>query len=389
MKQVYLDYHSAKPVDPRVVEGMLPYFTEKFGNPSSLHTVGDEATEALEESRKVIADFINADEDEIIFTSGATEAINLGIIGYALKNKRNGNHVVISEVEHISVRNIGKYLEREGFEVSKVPVDMYGRVDLRKLERRIKDDTLLIAVQLANNEIGSIQPFAEVGKIAEEKGIAFFTDAVAAEGLMPIDVKRDGIHLMAMSSNDLYGPKGVGILYMKKKYRVNPIMIGGGQERGLRSGSEDMAGIVGMKVAAEIMKKEMPAETKRLQGYRDRLIKSVLEEVPDSYLNGHPTERLASNAHFRFDGVEGEALLLSFKDKRIAVSTGSACTSKTLEPSTTLIATGLIHEEAHGSLQLTPGRFTEDQDIDRVLEAIPEILGRIRKLSPIYKPSSK
>ncbi|MFX1368030.1 MAG: cysteine desulfurase family protein [Promethearchaeota archaeon] len=389
IKQVYLDYHSAKPVDPRVVGEMLPYFAEKFGNPSSLHNVGDIATGALEKSRKAIAEFINADEDEIIFTSGATEAINLGIIGYALKNRSKGKHIVISEVEHISVRNIGKFLEREGFEVSKVPVDMYGRVDLRKLEKRIRDDTLLLAIQLANNEIGTIQPFSEVSRIAEERGIAFFTDAVAAEGLLPIDVKRNGIHLMAMSSNDLYGPKGVGVLYMRKKYRVNPIMIGGGQERGLRSGSEDVAGIVGMGIAAEIMQKEMPAETKRLQGYRNRLIKTVLEEIPDSYLNGHPTERLASNAHFRFDGVEGEALLLSFKDKGISVSTGSACTSKTLEPSTTLIATGLIHEEAHGSLQLTPGRFTEDQDIDSVLEAIPEVLGRIRKLSPIYKPSSK
>lgn len=374
-------------MDPGVVEGMFPYFGEKFGNPSSLHTVGDVATEALEESRKKIAEFINADEDEIIFTSGATEAINLGIIGYAMKNRHNGKHVIISEVEHISIQNVGKYLERDGFEVTKVPVDMYGQVDLRKLERRIRDDTLLMAIQLANNEIGTIQPFSEVGKIAEEKGIAFFTDAVAAEGLMPIDVKRDGIHLMAMSSNDLYGPKGVGILYMKKKYRVNPIMIGGGQERGLRSGSENVAGIVGMKIASEIMKKEMPDEVKRLQGYRERLIKTVLEEIRDSHLNGHPTERLASNAHFRFDGVEGEALLLSFKDKGISVSTGSACTSKTLEPSATLIATGLIHEEAHGSLQLTPGRFNEDQDIDRVLKVIPEVLSRIRELSPIYKPS--
>ncbi len=385
MKEIYLDYQSAKPVDPRVVEGMLPYFTEKFGNPSSLHKTGDIATDALDDSRKAIAKFINADEDEIIFTSGATEAINLGIIGYALRNKRKGNHIVMSEVEHISIHNIAKYLEREGFEVSKVPVDKYGRIDMRKLERRITDKTIMISVGYASNEIGTIQPIREIGKLAEEKGIAFHSDAVAAEGLVPIDVKRDGIHLMALSSNDIYGPKGVGVLYMKKKYRVNPMMIGGGQERGLRSGSEDIPGIVGMKIAAEIMEKEMPGEIKRLTEYRDRMIKRILDEVPDSYLNGHPTERLPSNTHVRFEGIEGESILLSFKDKGIAISTGSACTSKTLEPSHTLIATGLTHEEAHGSLQITTGRFNTDDDIDRALEAIPEIVKRLRDLSPIYK----
>ncbi|MFX0044256.1 MAG: cysteine desulfurase family protein [Candidatus Hermodarchaeota archaeon] len=386
VKEVYLDYQSSKPVDPRVIEGMMPYFHERFGNASALHRVGDVATEALEESRRVIADYINADTDEIVFTSGATEANNLALIGYAMRQKRKGNHIIISEVEHISIRNIAKHLERNGFEVSRLPVDKYGRVFIKKLERRIKDETILISIGYANNEIGTIQPVAEIGKLAEEHGVGFHTDAVAAEGLLPFDVKRDGIHLMSLSSNDFYGPRGIGVLYMKKRHRVNPIMIGGGQERGLRSGTEDIAGIVGMRTAIEIMKKEMPQEVKRLQGYRDRLIETILDEIPDSYLNGHPTERLASNAHFRFDGVEGEALLLSFKDRGISVSTGSACTSKTLEPSHTLIATGLIHEEAHGSLQLTPGRFNEDEDIDRVLEVVPEVLTRIRELSPIYNP---
>jgi len=385
MKQVYLDYQSAKPVDPRVVEGMMPYFSEKYGNPSALHTIGDEGTEALEESRKTIAQFINADEDEIIFTSGATESINLGIIGYALKNQKKGNHIIISEIEHISIHNIAKYLERSGFEISKVPVDQFGRVNLRKLEQRITDKTILISVGYASNEIGTIQPIREIGKLADERGIAFHSDAVAAEGLMPIDVKHDGVHLMSLSSNDIYGPKGVGVLYMRKKYRVNPLIIGGGQEQGLRSGSEDVAGIVGMKVAAEIMQKEMPKEVKRFTTYRDRMIKQILEEIPDSHLNGHPTERLASNTHVRFDGIEGESILLSFKDKGIAISTGSACTSKTLEPSHTLISTGLLHEEAHGSLQITTGRFNTDQDIDSVLEAVPEVVTRLRALSPIYK----
>jgi cysteine desulfurase len=386
MKQIYLDYQSAKPVDPRVVEVMMPYFTEKYGNPSALHTIGDVGTEALEASRKSIAQYLNADDDDIIFTSGATEAINMGIIGYAMRNQKKGNHIIISEVEHISIHNIAKHLERSGFEVSRVPVDHYGRVSLRKLEQRITDKTILIAIGYASNEIGTIQPIREIGKMAEEKGIALFSDAVAAEGLLDIDVKRDGVNLMALSSNDLYGPKGVGVLYMQKKFRINPISIGGGQERGLRSGSEDVPGIVGMSAAAEIMRTEMPKEVKQFTGYRDRMIKQILEEIPDSHLNGHPKERLASNTHVRFDGIEGESILLSFKDRGIAISTGSACTSKTLEPSHTLIATGLLHEEAHGSLQITTGRYTTDQDIDTTLEAVPEIVTRLRKLSPIYKP---
>ncbi len=384
LKQVYLDYQSAKPVDPRVIEGMTKYFHKVFGNPSALHQVGDDASEVLDESRKSIAEFINADEDEIVFTAGATEAINMGIIGYALRNKQKGNHIIMSEIEHISIHNIAKHLERLGFEISKVPVDQYGKVNLRKLERRITDQTILITVGMASNEIGTIQPINEIGKLAAEKGITFHTDAVAAQGLVPIDVRKDNINLMALSSNDFYGPKGVGVLYMQKKYRVNPIIIGGGQERGLRSGSEDIPGIVGMKLAVDILKKEMESEVKRFQGYRDRLIKQILDEVPDSHLNGHPTDRLASNSHFRFDGIEGESILLSFKDLGISVSTGSACTSKTLEPSHTLIATGLLHEEAHGSLQLTTGRFNKDDDIDRVLEVVPQVVSRLRDLSPIY-----
>jgi cysteine desulfurase len=389
MKEVYLDYQSAKPVDQRVFEGMKPYFTELFGNPSALHNTGDIATDILEESRKEIAQLINADTDEIVFTSGATESINMALIGYALKNKRKGKHIIISEVEHISIRNIAKYLEREGFEVTRIPVDLHGKVNLRKLERRIRKDTILISVQLANNEIGTIQPIREIGKLAEENGIAFHSDAVAAEGLMPIDVKRDGIHLMSLSSNDIYGPKGVGVLYMKKRYRVLPLLIGGGQERGLRSGSENVHGIVGMKIASEIMRREMDDEVKRFQIYRDKIISTMINDIPDSYLNGHPSDRLANNAHIRFEGIEGEALLLKFKDRGISVSTGSACTSKTLEPSHTLIATGLLHEEAHGSLQLTVGRFTEEEDIDRVLEVTPEIVSYLRELSPVYKPKMK
>ncbi len=385
MNSVYLDYHSSKPTDKRVIDEMMPYFTELYGNPSSLHKIGDLASDALEASRRRVADFINADEDEIVFTGSATEATNMALIGYAMKNKRKGKHIIITEVEHISIRNIAKYLEANGFDVSRVPVDQYGMVSPDKLERRIRDDTILISVIYASNEIGTIQPIKAIGELAAEHDVAFHSDAVAAEGLVPLDVRRDGINLMTLSANDLYGPRGVGALYMQKRYRVNPIIIGGGQERGLRSGSEDVPGIIGMGAAATLMQKEMTDEVKRMESFRDRTIDTILQAVPDSYLNGHPTQRLASNSHLRFDGIEGEALLLSFKDQNIAVSTGSACTSKTLEPSHTLIATGLTHEEAHGSLQLTTGRFTEDSDIDRVLDVTPDIVSNLRRLSPIYK----
>jgi cysteine desulfurase len=382
---VYLDYQSAKPVDPRVVEAMRPYYTDEFGNPSSLHSVGDRATEILEASRAAIASFIGATADEIVFTSGATESNNQALIGYALRNKTKGNHVIISEIEHISIHNIAKYLERNGFVVSKIPVDQYGRVSTEKLVERLNDKTILVSVGYASNEIGTIQPVAEIGKLCRERGIAFHSDIVAAEGLMPIDVEFANIDLLSMSSNDIYGPKGLGALYVNKNLRVNPLIIGGGQERGLRSGTENIPAIAGMKQAAEIMEREMQDETKRLQNYRDKLIKAVLDRIPRCYLNGHPIQRLPNNAHFRFDGIEGESLLLSFKERNIAVATGSACSSKTLEPSHTLIALGLLHEEAHGSLEITFGRFNADGDVDILLAALPDIVSRLRKLSPLYK----
>lgn len=381
----YLDYQSSKPVDSRVIDAMLPYFHDKFGNPSSLHAVGDNATTVLEESRKTIAGFISADKDEIIFTSGSTESNNLGIIGYAMHNKSKGNHIIISEIEHISIHNIAKYLEKNGFIVSRVPVDQYGRVSIQKIARRITDKTILISISYANNEIGTIQPVAEIGKLCREKGIAFHTDAVAAEGLIPLDVKRDNIDLMTLSSNDIYGPKGVGVLYVRKGIRISPVIIGGGQEKGLRSGTENMPGIAGMKKAVEIMQNEMEEEVKRFKEFRDILIGNIPKEIPKAYLNGHPKERLPNNAHFRFEGIEGESLLLSLKDKGISISTGSACSSKTLEPSHTLIALGLLHEEAHGSLELTLGRFTGEEEIYSIINALPEVVDRLRKLSPLYK----
>lgn len=382
--ETYLDYQSSKPVDPRVIEAMSPYFHDKFGNPSSLHAVGDDATVVLEEARKTIAGFIHADKDEIIFTSGATESNNLGIIGFAMRNKSKGNHIIISEIEHISIHNIAKFLEKNGFTVSKVPVDQYGRVNIQKILDRITDKTILISVGYANNEIGTIQPVSEIGKLCREKNIAFHTDAVAAEGLIPLDVKRDNIDLLTISSNDIYGPKGVGVLYVRKGIRLNPLIIGGGQESGLRSGTENIHGIVGMKKAVEIIQLEMDEEVEKFKEYHDILIESILKDIPKAFLNGHPTERLPNNSHFRFEGIEGEALLLSLKDKGVSVSTGSACSSKTLEPSHTLIALGLLHEEAHGSLQLTYGRFNNEKDIHNIINVLPGVVERLRKLSPLY-----
>ncbi len=384
IEQIYLDYQSAKPVDPRVIEEMLPYFNKKFGNPSSLHKTGDIASDILDESRKSIAKFINAKPNEIIFTSGATESINQGIIGYAMRKKSKGKHIIISEVEHISVHNVAKYLSRNGFEISKVPVDQYGRVVLRKLERRIRDDTILISIGIANNEIGTIQPVKEIGKLARENNIAFHSDAVAAEGLIPIDVEKEDYDLLSFSSNDIYGPRGIGVLYMRKGFRANPLILGGGQEHGLRSGTENIPGIVGMKKAAEIMMVEMESEVQRFKGYSTKLMKEIPALIPKTYINGHPTDRLPNNAHFRFTAIEGESILLSMKDLNISIATGSACSSKTLEPSHTLIATGLLHEEAHGSLEVTCGRFTTQEDIDKTIEAIPGVVKRLRDLSPIW-----
>jgi cysteine desulfurase len=384
-ESVYLDHQSAKPVDPRVMEAMEPYLRDRFGNPSSLHAVGDDATEALDRSRETVARHIGAKPEEVVFTSGATESNNLALIGYAMRNRRKGDHIIISEMEHISIHNIAKHLEKNGFQVSRVPLDQFGRINMRKLRARIRDETILISVGMASNEIGSIQPVREIGEMVKDKGIAVHTDAVAAQGLLPLNVDELGVDLMTISSNDFYGPRGLGALYVRKGTRIGPIIIGGGQEWGLRSGSENMPAIVGMAKAVEILEVEMDDEVARFRSYRDRLIEGILGTIPRSYLNGHPEERLANNAHFRFSGIEGEALLLRLRDEGIEVSTGSACSSKTLEPSHTLIACGLLHEEAHGSLELTLGRWNTPEDVDRALVAIPKVVSDLRALSPLYK----
>ncbi len=385
---VYLDYQAAKPVDPRVLSAMRPYYNKIFANPASLHFDGDDATNALKESRQKIADFINAPSpDSIIFTSSATEASNLGLIGAALNRKRKGNHIIISEIEHISILNLGKYLERQGFEVSRVGVDKFGVINIEKLKRLIRENTILISITSASNEVGSLQPIVEISEIAQEKGILFHTDAVAIENVIPIDVQKVPVDLMTFSSNDIYGPRGVGALYLKKGVRVNPIIIGGGQERGMRSGSENMQGIVGFGKAAEIMKQEINQEADFLKRLRDKLISGILSSIPKSYLNGHPEKRLPSNAHFRFEYIEGESLILLLRDQNISAATGSACSSKTLEPSHTLIAMGLLHEEAHGSLLLSMGRYTKETDVEKVMEVLPNVVKRLRVLSPLTPPN--
>ena len=389
MAVVYADYQSSRPVDTRVIEAMLPYFGASFGNAASLHAVGDEATAALEEARGRVAALFGAEPREIVFTSGATEASNIALIGYAQRNRRKGNHVVITEAEHISVLNIAKYLEKNGFKVTRAPIDLYGRVSLKKLRARITDETILVSVGWASNEIGTVQPIAEIAEMLEGTGVALHTDAVAAEGQLPIDMKSVPVSLMSLSSNEIYGPRGVGALYVRAGVQVAPVLLGGGQERGLRSGTEDLASIAGMAAAADIMAVEMPAEVERIRGIRDSLVARVLAEIPDSHLNGAPLDRpggrLPNNAHFRFEGVEGEAMILSLRDLGVAAATGSACSSKTLEPSHTLISCGLLHEEAHGSLEFTFGRYSEQQDVDRIMAALPGVITRLRTLSPLYK----
>lgn len=384
---VYLDNQAAKPVDERVVKEMMEYFNDKFANPASLHCDGDIATDILEKSREKIAEFVNApNASDIIFTSGATESNNLALIGGANFYKRKGNQIIISEIEHISILNIAKHLEKEGFKITRLPVDRFGIVRLDKLEKLINDDTILVSISTASNEVGSLQPIEEISKIAKEKKVLFHTDAVASESVVPLDLQKVPIDLVTLSSNDIYGPRGVGALYIKKGVRVNPIIIGGGQERGFRSGSENVPGIVGFAKAAEIMKQEMPKEVEFFKNQRDRLIKGVLSSIPKSYLNGHPEKRLPNNAHFRFDYIEGESLILEMKEHNIALATGSACTSKTLEPSHTLIAMGLLHEEAHGSLLVSLGRTSKESDIDKLLEVLPDSVKRLRKLSPLTPP---
>jgi len=384
LKMIYMDHAAGRPVDARVLEAMMPYFAQRYGNPSSMHSPGNEARSAIERARGEVAELIGAArKEEVVFTSGGTESNNLAISGAALRNRDKGNRIITSSIEHMSVMNSCKNLGKQGFEVVYLPVDKYGVVDVVALEKEINDKTVLVSLMYANGEIGTIEPIREIGEVVHRKGALLHVDAVAAAGQVPIDVKDENIDLLSLSSNDLYGPKGVGALYVRTGTRIAPAMLGGGQERGLRSGTENLPGIVGMGKAAEIARSEMKAESERLVKMRDRFIKRALESVPESFLNGHPTKRLPNNVNVRFSYIEGEAQILSLDMEGIVCSSGSACTSKTLEPSHVLLAVGLKHEEAHGSLLFTLGRQNSEEDVDRVVSFLPSMVRRLREMSPL------
>ena len=383
-KIINLDYAAGKPVDSRVLDSMLPYMNRLYGNPSSLHSMGQEAKKALYKARKQVSELINAERPEnIIFTSSATESNNLAIKGVANRNKEQGTKIIASNVEHISVINPIKYLTTKGFESIYLPVNNYGEIDLTVLGKELDDKTILVTTTYANGEIGTIEPIKEISKLIHAKKAVLHVDATAAAGQVPIDVQDLGVDLMTISSNDMYGPKGVGALYVKDGVRIEPLIHGGGQEKGIRSGTENMPGIIGFGMAAEIAKQEMQTNLQKLTKLRDRFIEGLLGQLPYTFLNGHPTKRLPDNVSVRYSFIEGESMLLSLEMNGILVSSGSACASKTLEPSRTLLATGLKHEEAHGSIMFTLGRESKMEDIEYVIGVMPSIINRLRDMSPL------
>lgn len=380
---IYLDYAATTPLDPRVLEAMMPYLTEKFGNPNSIHAFGREARKAVDEARERIAALLNCRPSELVFTSGGTESDNLALRGVAAAYRQKGNHIVTTAIEHHAVLHTCRALQDEGFEVTYLPVDEHGLVAPEQVVEALSDRTILVSIMHANNEIGTIEPLAEIVQAVKEKrsDVLVHTDAVQTVGHIPVDVEALGVDLLSFAAHKFYGPKGVGGLFVRRGVKLVPQLTGGGQERNRRSGTENVAGIVGMAKALELAIAELPTEIPRLTTLRDELINSVLAQIPDSRLNGHPTQRLPHNANFSFLGVEGEALLLQLDLHGIAASSGSACTSGSLEPSHVLLALGLSHEWALGSLRLTLGRFTTRQDIERVLGVLPAIVEKLRALA--------
>jgi len=379
-----MDYASTTPVDPRVFKAMEPFFNKEFGNTMSIHSAGRASKDALEGAREKVADLMRANPKELIFTSSATESNNFALKGIAFANRKKGNHIIISSIEHHCVLDSAKWLEKQGFKVTYLSVDKYGLVDLNQLEDAIRKDTILVSVMHANNEIGTIEPIEEIGKICREKDVYFHTDAAQSFGKIPIDVKKMNIDLMTVNAHKTYGPQGVGALFIRKGVNIDPLLHGGGHEFGFRSSTTNVPGVVGFGAVAEIRKKEMDGEAKRLTTLRDKLIEGVLE-IEDSHLNGHPTKRLPNNTNFWFAFIEGEALVLHLDMKGVESSTGSACSSSSLEPSHVLMATGLKHEQAHGSLRLTLGKWNENGDIDYVLKVLPPIVKNLRLISPFKK----
>lgn len=385
IKQVYLDNAATTPVKNEVLEAMLPYFTEKYGNPSSIYRLGQVTRAAVDEAREKVAKVINAKSREIFFTGGGSEADNWAIKGVALANNDRGNHIITSKIEHHGVLHTCEYLEKNGFKVTYLDVDENGLVDIEQLKNSITDKTILISIMFANNEIGTIQPIREIGKIASEKKVYFHTDAVQAIGNIDIDVEDLNIDLLSMSAHKLYGPKGVGALYIRQGVKIHQHIHGGAQERNRRAGTENIPGIVGFGKAIELAYESIGEHNKRLTKLRDKLIKDIKENIDHVRLNGHPEKRLPGNVNFSFEFIEGESLLLSLDIAGISASSGSACTSGSLDPSHVLLAIGLPHEIAHGSLRLTLGDFNTEEEIDYVVENLVKIVDRLRQMSPLYE----
>ncbi len=384
--KVYLDYAATTPVNDDVLKEMLPYFSESFGNPSSIHSFGREGKKALNLARDRVAKSLNANSEEIFFTSGGSEADNWAIKGVAYALKEKGNHIITTKIEHHAVLHTCQHLEKEGFEVTYLDTDKYGLINIEDLEKAIKDTTILISIIYANNEIGTIQPIEEISKIAKENSILFHTDAVQAYGNIKIDTQVLDIDLISISSHKIYGPKGVGALFIKRgTRRLQPLFHGGAQERKRRGGTENLPGIVGFGKAAELMSQNIEANNTHLLGLRDQLINRLMSEIPYTKLNGHPSKRLPGNVNLSFEFIEGESLLLSLDMVGIAGSSGSACTSGSLDPSHVLMAIGLPHEIAHGSLRLTIGIHTTQEEIDYVIKHLPPIVDRLRQMSPLYE----
>ena len=385
MRRIYLDYAATTPVDPEVVKAMSPFFTETFGNPSGTYSYGQEAKEVIEEARVTVSELIGAKADEIVFTSGGTESDNFALVGVAYANQARGNHIITTPVEHHAVTETCNYLEERGFRITYVPVDEHGLVDPSDVKKAIMDDTILISVMHANNEMGTIEPILEIGKIAKEREIYFHADAVQTVGHLPVDVDELGVDLLSLSAHKFYGPKGIGVLYIRRGIEIAPFMHGGEQERRLRAGTENVPGIVGLGRAIEMAGQEMQSEAKRLTNLRDKLITGILEEIDHTRLNGHPSIRLPNNVNISFGSLEGESIVLNLDLEGICASTGSACSSASLEPSHVLSAMGLSPEQVYGSVRFSLGKWTSEEMIERVLEVLPKVVQKLRAISPLMQ----
>lgn len=383
MDRIYMDHAATTPVAAEVLDAIMPFFSGKFGNASSLHSFGLEAREAVEDARSKVADLINADPSEVYFTSGGTESDNMAICGIAMAARKKGRHIITSSFEHPAVLEVCRSLESHGFEVTYLPITRDGMVDIDALELAVRKDTVLISIMHANNEIGTVQPIDEIAKMAAEKDIAFHSDCVQTAGKIPLDVRSSGLDAISISAHKIYGPKGAGALYISKEVKIKSIMHGGGHERGLRPGTENVPGIVGLGAAAKLAANTMHQESSRLTALRDRLKDHVLLNTEDSWLNGHPTRRLPSNLNFSFRYIEGESLVLLLDARGIAASTGSACSSRKLTASHVLTALGLKPEECHGSLRLTLGRSNTSEDVEYTGQVAVECVERLRMMSPL------